>query len=227
MATVYIRGRSERPDDLPDVCMKCGRDGKERVKKTFNWVPPWIGITILAGLLIYVILAMILKKTKTVSSPFCEEHRGHWRNRLLLNLGGFFVLVGGGIGLTVLVASAAGPNNDLGGLAVLFLVGGLVAWLAVLIATTVTSVRCQEITDDGIKLTGVSEGFVEAYHQMEDEERQARRAARGVGRQDERRRDEDEERPSRRGDRRIREEDDAPPPPRRRDERPRREDEDY
>jgi hypothetical protein len=86
----------------------------------------------------------------------------------------------------------------------------------VVVAAQATAIRPKEITDNGIKLTGVSQGFVDAYEEQEDREREARRGA--LDRFDDRprrRRDEDEDdRPRRRDDKRIQAEDE--------DERPRR-----
>jgi hypothetical protein len=76
MPTVYLRGRCSRPDDLPDVCARCGAETKHRVTRTFHWYPPWIGITILAGLLIYFVLAMVLRKSYTVAVPLCDRSQG-------------------------------------------------------------------------------------------------------------------------------------------------------
>lgn len=221
MAKVFLRGRCSRPDDLPDVCMKCGAQADDRVSRTFNWVPQWIGLTLLIAWPVYLILAIVLKKSATVAVPLCEQHKSHWTFRIWLNLGTFVVLVGGGIALAILIGSLSGPGpNDLGGFAVLLVVVALVAWLIILVVSSMTAIRVEEITDDnGVRLTGVCQEFVDAYRDQEDRERAARRGA--MERWDDRRdrgRDEDEdERPRRRQrDERVQDRSDE------QDERPRR-----
>jgi hypothetical protein len=60
---------------LPQLCVKCGApaDGKP-VVKTFYWHNPAFYLIILAGVLIYVIVAMIVRKSIRVSVPLCAQH---------------------------------------------------------------------------------------------------------------------------------------------------------
>jgi hypothetical protein len=218
MPSVYLRGHCSRPDDLPDTCMKCGADARHRVTRTFNWVPPWIIVTAFGGLLLYVILATVLRKSYTVAVPLCDDHKGHWSNRVLLNLGSLVVLVGGSIGLAVLVGNLATQPDDVMPFLIFLVIGAFVAWLVVVVAANATSIRPEEITDQGIRLTGVCSGFIDAYHDQEERERSARRRA--ADRWDDRdearrrrRRDDEDDRPRRRDDRyrgRADEEDDRP-----------------
>jgi len=75
-----------------------------------------------------------------------------------------------------------------------------VAFLVVVIAAQATAIRPEEITDRGIRLTGVCMSFVDAYRDMEDRERAARRGAleRWDDRRDRRRDDDEDDRPRRR-----------------------------
>jgi hypothetical protein len=228
MPTVRLHGRCSRPGDLPDVCAKCGAEARHHVTRTFKWYPPWIIVTILAGLLVYLILALVLQKSYKVAVPMCQDHKGHWVNRILITVAGFFVLFGGGIALAVLMGvlsdSAAPQDRDVYGIvALISVVGGIVGWLVLIVVANMTAIRPTEITDDSIKLTNVSQAFAEAYEDQEDREREARRAS--LDRFDERRprRDwDDDDRPRRRDDRRIQAEDEEDDRPR----RPRRERED-
>jgi hypothetical protein len=60
---------------LPPLCVKCGApaDGKT-VTKTFYWHSPVIYLTILLGLLIYVIVALVVRKSIKVGVPLCAQH---------------------------------------------------------------------------------------------------------------------------------------------------------
>src|SRR6185312_8556871 len=87
---------------LPNhCCVLCDQpaDG-EPLQKQFSWHSPWVFLTILAGLLIYVILALVLSEKAKVVVPLCRRHRSR-RSRMiavawLLVIGGiamFFVAV--------------------------------------------------------------------------------------------------------------------------------------
>lgn len=98
---------------LPHVCVKCGQPAAERLKKTYYWHEPWIYLLILASPIIYIIVAMILRKTATCDMGLCEHHASRrrtvlWTFWLLCLLGGISFV--GGIAL----ASSGRSNEDLG-----------------------------------------------------------------------------------------------------------------
>jgi len=76
----------------PAVCIKCGRpaDG-ERLKKTSSWHPRWVYILILIALLIYIIVALVLRKSTTLHIPLCLTHRTRYR---MLRITGVILLLG-------------------------------------------------------------------------------------------------------------------------------------
>jgi hypothetical protein len=78
MASVWLKRRGWQDGDVPDVCMKCGRKAYDRVQKTFLWMPGWVYVLILAGLLIFAIVALCVRERRTTSLPLCEEHKNHW-----------------------------------------------------------------------------------------------------------------------------------------------------
>jgi hypothetical protein len=60
---------------LPPLCVKCGAPANGKpVMKTFYWHHPALYLIILAGVLIYVIVAMIVRKSMKVSVPVCAHH---------------------------------------------------------------------------------------------------------------------------------------------------------
>lgn len=84
---------------LPDRCVKCNRpaDGL-LLKRNLYWHNPFIYVLILVGILVYLIVALIVRKTATVNIPLCEAHLARRRNTLiagwlliLLGLGGFIL----------------------------------------------------------------------------------------------------------------------------------------
>jgi len=90
---------------LPHACVKCGLPGDGKpVRKTYYWHEPWVWVTILAGLLVYVIIALIIRQSGQIEFALCSQHRAKRRNGVIIGLLGLF----GGIGLFV----AAGMQNE-------------------------------------------------------------------------------------------------------------------
>jgi len=63
-----------QPVVLPPPCVKCGAPASKTITKTFSWHHPAIYLTILVGVLIYVIVAMIVRKNMKLSVPLCARH---------------------------------------------------------------------------------------------------------------------------------------------------------
>lgn len=105
---------------LPDRCLKCNQpaDGK-RVRQTFRWHSPVYYLLVLAGLLIYFVVALIVRQNATVEYGLCQRHFSQRRmfqisswSLLALSVIGFIAAVGVGegwlalFGLLALVAAA-------------------------------------------------------------------------------------------------------------------------
>jgi hypothetical protein len=170
MAVAHLYGDRWDEDELPDVCMRCGAPATTFKKKQFAWHPPWVVITILAGLLVYVILALVLTQRRTVAVPLCDRHRHHWLMRGLLIV---FSLVGALVlGIGTLVAGSAlaqGPNQDAFiGIGVVVLLGGLLAWIVLVAVAQHTAIRPTKIDHRETALANVSRDFVNAYQELLD-----------------------------------------------------------
>jgi hypothetical protein len=64
-----------QPAVLPPFCVKCGAPANGKpVVKTFSWHHPALYLVILVGLLIYVIVALIVRKSVKLSVPLCARH---------------------------------------------------------------------------------------------------------------------------------------------------------
>jgi hypothetical protein len=63
-----------QPSVLPPPCVKCGAPASKTVTKLFSWHHPALYLLILAGLLIYVIVALIVRKSIKLSVPLCARH---------------------------------------------------------------------------------------------------------------------------------------------------------
>lgn len=189
MAAIWLDRDEVR--DLPPVCMVCGAEATTTSRQTFRWHPPWVIVLIIAGLLIWAIVAIILTKTMTVQAPVCDEHKGHWFKRKLIGwlavLLGLAALFGG-----IVVMASVGNDPRYRDLAALGPLGGAVSMLLGLIVAVVafrSAIRPLEISNDDIRLTGVHAEFIEAVRedrrvqdQREEERRRKRRESGDVRR---------------------------------------------
>ncbi len=195
MAQAWLdRYECDRDGELPPVCMKCGADAEHYIKRTFQWYPPWVLVMILVAIIVFIILAMVLTKKMTVYVPLCEEHKKYFSRRVrnggLIMLAGFFAIVGG-IALAVVLS-----ENRMGDVAWIPGAGGPLLFLVSLIVGSIVmqmGIKPGEITDNDIKLNGVSAEFVDALK----DQRRAKKLAREK-RRAERDDDEEDRRPRRR-----------------------------
>ena len=75
---------------LPAICVKCGQPAtSEPLTSNYTWHTPWLYLVILLGVLIYVILALIVRKKFELSVPLCQAHREQQQRRKLVGLGLF------------------------------------------------------------------------------------------------------------------------------------------
>jgi len=113
---VFIMHKNAR---MPDFCFKCGSPANGfAIRKNLAWHHPAIGLLVLAGLLIYLIVAAIVRKRATVEISICEEHRKTRRSAIIISWAlfamgvGFFILAaaqesGGSFGFGVILMFAA------------------------------------------------------------------------------------------------------------------------
>jgi hypothetical protein len=60
---------------LPPPCVKCGAPANGKpVNKTFSWHHPALYLLVLAGVLIYLLVAVIVRKSMRMSVPLCARH---------------------------------------------------------------------------------------------------------------------------------------------------------
>lgn len=207
MATIRLTDRCSRPDDLPDVCMKCGRDTTGRVMKKFYFTPSWVWLTFLCGgLPVLVIIALIVTKSRRVSAPLCEEHKNHWSWRNWTIVGVLLVMVVGLISAIVIASEMRlGPRTSGPEIVTGLFVVGLLGWLIMTAILSQSAIRTTEITDDALTLTGVSKEFraaVEKWERVDPEmlDRAAQRWGEGQRRRPESRDDDEEGRYRREGE---------------------------
>jgi hypothetical protein len=90
---------------LPMRCVKCNEPATNRLGRTLYWHDPVYYLLILfPGLLVYLIVALIIRKTLKFEVPLCDEHRAIRRGAIL------FSWVLGLVGLAICFAPAIDSN---------------------------------------------------------------------------------------------------------------------
>ena len=81
-----------RSASLPANCLKCGKVAATPWRKKFYWHASWLYIMILfPGLLIYAIVALIIRKQMELNLPLCDAHHADRKRYKLL---GALMLIG-------------------------------------------------------------------------------------------------------------------------------------
>lgn len=142
---------------LPPLCVKSNRPAAHWLRRNLSWHEPWIAITILAGLLIYIILALLLTKRATIHIGLSEEWMARRKTRMIVCwfLGLLFLaMIPAGIALAA--------NTEQPGWIFLMPVG-IVGGLIVLIAAQplVGLVTPKRITSEYVWLKGVNCQFLD------------------------------------------------------------------
>lgn len=78
-ASFWLEGKDlvirQGAPQLPASCVKCGQPAQNRITSKLYWHSPWLYLAILANLLIYAVIALVVRKTITLEVPLCGEHR--------------------------------------------------------------------------------------------------------------------------------------------------------
>lgn len=155
--------------DLPYRCVKTNEPAETLLRRKLSWHSPLIFITILAGLLIYVILAVVLSKKADIQVPI--SHRIKKRRSMAIVAGWLFGL--GGLGVTILTCILWGNSQDpMWRDPIPFvIIGGIVFIVfSALIASFVANiVSPSKITDRHIWLRGVHSDYLNQLPQWPGE----------------------------------------------------------
>jgi hypothetical protein len=152
---------AEAQGELPPICMICGNEAHEVVRKKMSWKPGWVWLLILFGLIPFLLVALMLTKRAVLQAPLCPLHKNHWSNRTLAVALGFFAVIG-----LVFVVILFSAKPWAGFLAVACLGLGLV-WAIATIFITGTAIRARRINDAEVVLQNVSPDFAYALGQYD------------------------------------------------------------
>jgi hypothetical protein len=139
--------------EMPDVCIRCNEPAHGyRLKRNVWWHSRWIYLLILAGILIYAIVALIVRKKAFVNIGLCGIHRKQRRNAILVSLAVAIV----GIVMAITVSS-----DYIVLLGILMFIGGLVA-----IPFAARVVYATFIDTQYVRLRGAKEPFLSTLPQL-------------------------------------------------------------
>jgi hypothetical protein len=87
---------------LPDICLKSNQPATRRLKRSLSWHHPAVYLVILLHLFLYIIVALIVRKTATIHIALTEEWFAIRRRRMLIAwglVGASFLMFCGGIAI--------------------------------------------------------------------------------------------------------------------------------
>ena len=142
-----------RDASLPDYCVKCDAPaGGFRLKRNLSWHHPALFLVILLAWLLYLILAMVLRKRATVYLGLCREH---YEKRRTFLIAGFVTLA---VSFALIVGAIAWEYPAIALLAVLGILASAI-WLA-FVARVVT---VKKIDDQFVWLNGINENYLSRF----------------------------------------------------------------
>lgn len=143
-----------QPAILPPVCVKCGNpaDGKP-VEKTFYWHNPAIYLVIFLGVLIYVIVALVVRKGIRVRVPLCAQHAQRRGTFVMLS----WVLPLIGIADAIILPQFDVDSGLVALLAVVLVLTGIIIW-----ASVANPIRPTFIDQSHGDFTGFSSAFLQS-----------------------------------------------------------------
>jgi hypothetical protein len=136
--------------DLPPRCIVCNAPASQPIKEVrVYWHSPWYYLLIPINFLLYVLVAVLARRSVTISPGFCPVHGAKRRRRTLM-----FTLAGGGsvaLGLFLLWLDQAG------GALSFFLISLVILVVGVFFARKVYAKR---ITKECARVGGCKEPFL-------------------------------------------------------------------
>lgn len=121
---------------LPDRCVKCNAFTNNRLRRKFAWHHPAIYLLLVVAWLVYLIVAMIVRKRAIVDLGLCEEHSAKRRTSIWIS---WLLALGGVAGFVIAIVA-----ND----GIPALIGVLMLLAAIVFAVITTRVVYPSKIDD-------------------------------------------------------------------------------
>ena len=144
---------------LPDRCVKTNQPTTRKLKRSLTWHHPAIFLAILANLLIYLILALALRKTAVIYIGLSEEHYERRKRNIWIAWGLF--LLGVSLFFGAAVSMSPGSNE-------LLVLGLIFGPIIIVIAALWGIYGCRvvypkKIDNDYVYLKGVCEDYLAQF----------------------------------------------------------------
>jgi hypothetical protein len=138
---------------LPANCVKCGAAPQRWLQKTYYWHNQLLYLLIFAGVLVYAIVALIVRKQMYLAVPLCQEHDSARKTKIWISA----ILLLGCIPLPIFLGTAL--NSDAAvGLAVLL--GVVMFFAGAIVLSMAQPLRPTYIGDDCAKFKGAHPDFL-------------------------------------------------------------------
>jgi hypothetical protein len=137
---------------LPNRCVRCNEPSQEPTKsRRVYWHSPWLYLLILANILIYALVALIVRKKAVVAPGLCSEHK----KRRRIGIGIAWALLIAGFALMFTGIPTAKGAAVIGGL--------LLIMVALLVSANVSRiVRANRIDAQYVRLKGCGPAFLDS-----------------------------------------------------------------
>ena len=159
-----------RKERLPDLCVVCGKQTSDRVRKKLQYQSKNAQALMMLGFILGgipgVIIAILTQKETPISCPICYEHRNHW-NRLILfaSIGWIIPVLTGGTGFLLgflATNSSVQPSSLANTSLAVGIVFGLLVYVIPVICLACTQVKCEQTSDDQITFSRVASPFAKS-----------------------------------------------------------------
>jgi len=136
---------------LPPFCINCGAGAHTPWRKKFYWHTPWIFVLVLVNILVYLIVALRVRKQMPLNVPLCDKHHAERKRYNLLGA----LLTLGALPVGIFIGTAFNAE----GFAWLTGFGMFVAGVVFLVLAG-RYLRPKKIDEQGGIFTGASEVFL-------------------------------------------------------------------
>ncbi len=144
--TILIMQKTAR---LPDYCIKCGVAANgSHLTRNLSWHHPALYLLIFAGLLIYAIVALIVRKSARIDISMCHDHIRKHRNTVAV---GWLIFLAGVAFIVFAIANQSGGSA---------LFGSALVLASAIYSTFVKVVTVKKIDDHYVWLKGIDESFL-------------------------------------------------------------------
>lgn len=168
---VTISRTDAEQDQLPEVCIVCGKGTKRRQAKEFSHTPEPMGWVIVCFMVLFfplgILIAILATRKVTVTVPVCRADRHHWsRIGWWGGLGWVLIPIGVFSGIWIKDDIEAWIGIEEGFTIVSCILTGVALFVIPLVYMAVGTVSADEITEQKLSLKNTAVNFARACNRM-------------------------------------------------------------